>query len=127
MPADSPSTEKRERRPSRLGAVDHPDDERHRRGGVAALARDDRAAAHRVTDDVLALGLGGCDPRGDQREQHHPPTRGKPPNCDEMRETPTILRGCERTKTHWFAVGQLIRSQRPSGEKASCRNAPLPR
>jgi len=84
--------------------VDDSDDERDRSGGITPLVGDDRTALHGVPDDDPALRLSSGDPRrqrrGDQREQHHPPTRGKPPNCDEMRETPTILRGWIRMKTH---------------------------
>ena len=43
----------------------------------------------------------------------------------EIRETPMILRRPSRTKIHWFAVGQVTSAQRPLGDQASWRNAPV--
>src|SRR5262249_41462001 len=115
----------------RLGAVDDADHEGHGSGGVAALVGDDRTTLHRVPDDDLVLLRLRRRDRSrredDQREQHHPPTCGKPPNCDEIRETPTILRGWIWMKTHWSAVGHVTSSQRPSGERTTCLKTPVPR
>src|SRR5919204_98654 len=65
--------------------------------------------------------------QGDQAPQHHPSTRGKPPNWVEMRAAPTIFRGLVRTKTHWLAVGQVTSSHRPSGDRTTCPKTPVPR
>src|SRR5207253_2453126 len=70
----------------------------------------------------------GDERREDQPAQHHPSIRGKPPNWDETRDPPTIcLGGPGRTNTHWSAGGQVTRSQRPSGERTTWPNVPVPR
>src|SRR5436305_13712294 len=58
--------------------------------------------------------------------QHHPSRRGNwlPPRCENcwlMRDTAEI-RGApaSRMTTHWFAAGQLVSSQCPSGDQATC-------
>ena len=126
-----------------LVPVDDADNERCGRGWVTALVGDDRPPAHGCSNfdtvpgtaerrefqafcgarhtSVTVPGTGAEERRResdrDQRAQHQPSTRGKPPNWDEIRETPTMRRGCpDLTKTHWFAVGQVTSSHRPSGE-----------
>src|SRR5436309_5346386 len=77
------------------------------------------AATH--SRGIAAAGPGTPDEDGESKPegdahlalQHQEATRGNPPNCAEIRDAPTILRGFGRTNTHWFTVGHVTSSHRP--------------
>src|SRR6266511_728811 len=58
--------------------------------------------------------------------QHHPTSEGSAPKFARMFETATSFFTGVRMKSHWSALSQSSRSQRPSGDQTTLVNAPAP-